>query len=123
MSLDQDTAQRRASIVDRNSITYNYNIILQPDQYHGLAEVIFYIDSLNFLSLELDFQGHIIQEVVVNSVKMLPNITDSQMIFPKAYLQKGRNKISIMYINLYNNDQSGCMSYIDDGWQLVYTDF
>lgn len=117
MSLDQDTAQRRASIVARNSITYNYNIILQPDQY------IFYIDSLNFLSLELDFQGHIIQEVVVNSVKMLPNITDSQMIFPKAYLQKGRNKISIMYINLYNNDQSGCISYIDEGWQLVYTDF
>lgn len=28
-----------------------------------------------------------------------------------------------MYTNLYNNEQWGCISYMDQGQQFVYTDF
>lgn len=123
MSLDQDTAVFRSSVIRKQSISYNYSIILQASQYYGLAEISFYIDSLDFSTLPLDFRGHNIQEVIVNSVVILPNIIGSQMILPKICLQKGRNKVSVMYTNLYNNDKSGCISYTDQGWQLIYTDF
>jgi hypothetical protein len=112
MSLDQDTAVFRSSVIRKQSISYNYSIILQASQYYGLAEISFYIDSLDFSTLPLDFRGHNIQEVIVNSV-ILPNIIGSQMILPKIYLQKGRNKVSVMYTNLYNNDKLGCISYTD----------
>lgn len=61
MSLDQNTANQRAAIIRQNSISYNYNIILQSDKYYGLAEIVFYIDNLNFTILPIDFTGHEIQ--------------------------------------------------------------
>ena len=37
MSLDQDTANKRHQILRHNSISYNYNLIIMPDKYFGLA--------------------------------------------------------------------------------------
>jgi len=37
MSLDQNTALQRAAILRKDSISYNFNIILQPSSYFGLA--------------------------------------------------------------------------------------
>lgn len=48
MSISQDIAKARALIIRKNSITYNYNIVLNTDQYTGLAELIFYIDNTSF---------------------------------------------------------------------------
>ena len=42
---------------------------------------------------------------------------------PKAYLQKGRNRLSVSYENLYNKDRSGCISFMDGDQQFIYTDF
>ena len=72
MSLDQATAEARALIVRSGSILYNYNIILQNSQYYGLAELTFYIDSLAFTDLNIDFSGNIIESMIVNSVKYPP---------------------------------------------------
>ena len=41
----------------------------------------------------------------------------------KNYLQRGRNKVSITYINDYDYDQAGCIAYKDEGDLFVYTDF
>ena len=60
MSLTQETAEFRASVIRPNSISYNYNLILEPKQYFGLAEISFYLESLNLTELTLDFRGHII---------------------------------------------------------------
>lgn len=48
MSLDQETANLRATIIRKNSIQYHFHLIVEPTGFHGLAEIIFYIDSLTF---------------------------------------------------------------------------
>lgn len=41
-----------------------------------------------------------------------------------AKLKQGKNTIAILYRNKYNNDGSGCVSFIDvDKKQYVYTQF
>jgi len=42
---------------------------------------------------------------------------------PKTYLQKGRNRLSVSYINYYDKDRSGCITFSDNEEQFVYTDF
>lgn len=104
MSLDQQTAIFRHSVIKAKSVNYNLNFILQDQQYYGLAEISFSLSSVDFPSLPLDFRGRTIQQVIANSITILPEIVGSQMIISKDYLQKGRNKISISYVNFYNND-------------------
>lgn len=57
MSLDQDTANQRKDLIRQGSISYNYNIIVTPTKYYGLAEMNFYIQNLNFTELKIDFKG------------------------------------------------------------------
>ena len=123
MSLDHSTAIFRSTILKKNSITYSYNIILQPKQYYGLAELNFSLLHINFPSITIDFQGDVIEELEVNAKKMVGKREGSQLILPVQYLQKGRNRVSVMYVNNYNLDQSGCISYFDKDNQLIYTDF
>lgn len=60
-------------------------------------------------------------------MKIAPDTTDNFIKFAKAYLQKGRNKISIMYINEYDKDRIGCITFKDTfngkDAQYIYTDF
>ena len=42
---------------------------------------------------------------------------------PKKYLVKGKNRVSIMYRNLYNLDMSGMITFKDGNDQFLYTDF
>ena len=61
MSLDQVTANFRASVIRKDSISYNFNLIFQdPKIYYGLAEITFYLEHINFTELKLDFQGKIL---------------------------------------------------------------
>jgi hypothetical protein len=43
MSLSQATAEFRASVIRTGSIAYNLTLILNPKEYHGLAELSFYL--------------------------------------------------------------------------------
>ena len=46
------------------------------------------------------------------------------MIIPRKYLQKGRNYISVLYTNEYDNDGLGCLTFADDNdLQYIYTQF
>jgi len=114
MSLDQITAQERASHFRKNTITYNFNIILQSEQYYGLAEIAFYLEDTKFIDLKLDFTGTL-QSLNINSIDN-PSIqtTSNFLIIPKKYLQKGRNTISILYLNKYDSDKLGCISFFDE---------
>lgn len=68
MSLSQDIAKARAAIIRPNSINYNYNIVLNTEDYTGLAQITFYIDNPNFIELEIDFSSNGIQSIQVNFV-------------------------------------------------------
>ena len=70
MSLSQDIAEARAAILRKNSINYNYNIVLGTEQYSGLAEMFFYIDNTNFQELYIDFSPTEIQTITVNSINL-----------------------------------------------------
>lgn len=43
MSLSQITAERRASLIRKGSVQYNFHVILEQEIYHGLAELTFYL--------------------------------------------------------------------------------
>ncbi len=58
MSLDQQTAERRCELIRNGSVHYNFQIILEPQQYYGLAEIAFYLSTYNLeQDLEIDFTG------------------------------------------------------------------
>ena len=99
MSLSQDTAAFRASVIRKDSVSYNFNLIFSADSYYGLAEISFYLENVNFTSLEIDFSGSLLEDVIVNSRRFKPQTTENFLIIPKEYLQKGRNRASVMYIN------------------------
>lgn len=123
MSLDQATAIERSSLLRPGSVSYNYSIILMASQYYGLAELTFYLERIDLEQLKLDFTAYDIQNIVVNTVHINVDTTPNFLLLPKACLQKGRNKVSVMYTNKYDKDRKGCITFNDKGKQYVYTDF
>jgi len=123
MSLDQDTAVFRAGVIRPGSITYNYHLVFEAEQYLGLAEINFYLENTNFDQLLIDFSGNIKEEVVINNKKFVPNHKDNFLTLPHGSLQKGRNRVSMTYVNTYDNDRTGCISFKDDNLQFIYTHF
>lgn len=123
MSLDEDTVDLRARVVRANSISYNFNVILKHEEYLGLAEIGFYIQSLDFEQIPIDFSGADVDTLIVNSLEVPAIRSDNFLIISKALLQKGRNRISILYRCTYDNDKSGCINFKDDGKDYIYTDF
>ena len=53
----------------------------------------------------------------------MPKTTENFILIPKEYLQKGRNRVSVMYNNTYDNDRIGCITFQDNDLQYIYTDF
>ena len=123
MSLDHETAQSRSTLIRKGSISYNFNIIFSQEHYYGLAEVSFYLERVDFTELPLDFSGTLIEDVIINDKRFMPKSTNNFLLLPRGYLQKGRNRLSVMYTNSYNNDRSGCVTFEDKGEQFIYTDF
>ena len=105
MSLDKLTAEERASHFRKGSIVYNFILTFTPEQYHGLAELTFYLEDTNFAELKLDFTGTV-TSVNINTIDLINVQASSNFLtFPKKYLQKGRNRISIFYSNKYDTDK------------------
>ena len=75
MSLSQITAQQRSQVIRAGSISYNFNIILQPDRFYGLAEITFYLEKNDLPQLPLDFSALNIEEVIINSVTLQSETT------------------------------------------------
>jgi aminopeptidase N len=48
---------------------------------------------------------------------------DNFIFLPRACLQKGKNRVSVMYQSQYNNDHSGLISFLDNKEQFLFTDF
>ena len=111
MSLDKITADERAKHIRKNSITYNVNVIVHSDQYFGLTEITFYLEDTNFTQLKIDFTGTLLS-VIVNTING-PVITQTSnfIVFGKKYLQKGRNRITVRYVNKYDTDKLGFATF------------
>ena len=99
--------------------------MLGTEQYSGLAEMVFYIDNTNFQELYIDFSPTEIQSITINSINFpIPQNIDNFLIIGRKYLQKGRNYISVLYTNEYDNDGLGCLTFTDENdQQYIYTQF
>ena len=61
--------------------------------------------------------------MIANSRRFMPKTTENFILIPKEYLQKGRNRVSVMYTNGFDNDRIGCITFQDNDSQYIYTDF
>ena len=91
----------------------------------GLAEIAFYLQTYNLeQDLEIDFTGtQIVEDIIINNISVEAKWVKNFVYLPKKYLVKGKNKLSIMYRNLYNLDMSGMITFKDGNDQFLYTDF
>jgi aminopeptidase N len=74
--------------------------------------------------LVLDFKGHATRKVVQNGEEIGVNSQEGFLWLEAGKLKVGRNDVGVHYDNRYDNDGSGCISYVDvDGKQYVSTQF
>jgi aminopeptidase N len=88
--------------------------------------MVFYLDNMAFKDdLELDFSGDEVEVLIVNDLKVeiQDDNRDNFIFLPRACLQKGKNRVSVMYHSKYNNIHSGLISFIDNTEQFLFTDF
>lgn len=73
--------------------------------------------------LELDFSGESLEAVIINNFEVELDNEENFIYLPRSCLQKGKNRVSILYQNVYDIDLSGLISFVDGGEQFLFTDF
>jgi aminopeptidase N len=123
MALTQARAEQRASVIRTNSVSYNFHISLQKgDSYSGYAELTFELDHLP-AELVVDFKGKQVTRLLLNGEVVEPKIIDGFIFLDLAKLKVGNNLVAVHYANRYDNDGTGCYSFIDvDTRQYIYTE-
>lgn len=74
--------------------------------------------------MHIDFKGTDIKRILVNNQQHEININEGFIILDPSKLKLDNNVVSVLYRNKYDNDGSGCVSFIDvDEKQYLYTQF
>jgi aminopeptidase N len=136
MSLTQVRAETRSKWIRQNSIEYDFHIILnQGTEFHGLAEISFYLETPNIQSLPLDFSCKNVHLLQVNQQVVEADVSEDRflLIHNKIYhgknlLHRGKNRVTIIYSGDYDTSGEGCVTYTettDTGKtsQYLYTQF
>lgn len=130
LTLTQQRAVDRFSYINKESIFYISHIGFVPlssgTEYSGLTEMGFELKSIPKL-LPIDFVSKNVTDLVVNGYNVPPILNGEFLLIPRVYLQLGQNSIAVNYINGFNNDGLGCLSFIDtsgaDPADYIYTQF
>jgi aminopeptidase N len=123
MPLTQERAEARGQVIKRGSIFYDFHVSLEKgDNYSGLSEISFELLS-HPTELPIDFRGNVTR-LFVNGHKSEVKAEEGFLFLDVALLRVGHNTVIVHYSNSYNNDGSGCVSFVDvDGKQYIYTQF
>ena len=123
MPLTQERAESRGLAIKRGSITYDFHISLEKgNNYSGFAEISFELNTIP-QELPIDFNGKVTR-FVVNGTATDVKAEEGFLFVDVSLLKVGHNVVGVHYSNSYNNDGSGCVSFIDvDGKQYIYTQF
>jgi aminopeptidase N len=123
MALTQERAEARGLVIKQGSIFYDFHVSLEKGgNYSGFSEIRFELLSIPH-ELPLDFNGNVTRFIVNNEV-LQPTIVDGFLLIQASQLKVGQNTIGVHYSNSYNNDGSGCVSFVDvDTKQYIYTQF
>lgn len=110
-------------VIKKGSIFYDFHISLEKgNNYAGFSEVSFELLSVP-TELPLDFKGNVTR-LVVNGQVSEAKIDGGFIFIDTAKLVVGHNTVGVHYSNSYNNDGSGCVSFVDvDQKQYIYTQF
>lgn len=130
LTLTQQRAIDRFSYVNKDTIYYISHIGFVPldssTEYSGMTEMSFELKSIPKL-LPVDFVSKNVTDLVVNGFNVTPILQGEFLLIPRIYLQLGQNSIAVNYINSFNNDGLGCLSFIDisgkDPADYIYTQF
>lgn len=74
--------------------------------------------------LPIDFDGKTITRLIVNKVVVEAKSEGGFIYINESNLHVGKNTVGVHYTTSYNNDGSGCVSFVDvDQKQYIYTQF
>ena len=74
--------------------------------------------------MPVDLKSKDISKVVINGEETPLNYEEGFVFLDVTKLKEGENHVAILYRNKYDNDGSGCCSFIDvDQKQYLYTQF
>lgn len=124
MALTQERAEARGLVIKRGSIFYDFHISLEKGNtgYGGFSEISFELLSIP-AELPLDFKGSATRLVINGSSSEIKS-EGGFLLLDVTLLRVGLNTVGVHYHNTYNNDGSGCVSFVDvDGKQYIYTQF
>ena len=120
--LSQAEAIARKARVSDISYVLNIDLISLDDAYQGKVISTFNLSS-NDSSLEIDFTGGSVSELVVNGESLDPDYNGFFISVPQSSLQLGQNEVSIEYSHTYDQDGTGLHRFVDpeDGNTYLYT--
>ncbi len=124
MPLTQERAEARSLVIKKGTIFYDFHVALEKGNtgYSGYSEISFELNNLP-TELPLDFNGKVTR-LVVNGQSTEVKHNDGFLFLDVSLLKEGHNTVGVHYSNSYNNDGSGCVSFVDvDGKQYIYTQF
>ena len=124
MALTQERAEQRTKCIKENSISYHFHVSLSKgQQYSGYAEITFSLEHIPS-ELVLDFKGKEVTGVNQNGEQAQIQHKDGFIYLELTKLKVGFNGIGVHYTCKYDNDGSGCVSFVDvDSKQYISTQF
>jgi len=124
MALVQERAEQRSKVIKGGSISYNFHVTLQKgNDFSGYAEMSFELVEVP-AELVLDYKGKDISRVVQNGEVVANKLEGGFIYLDVGKLKVGNNIVGVHYSSAYNNDGSGCVSFVDvDDKQYIYTQF
>ena len=124
MALTQERAELRSKAIEKGSILYNFHVSLQKgDLYSGYAEILFRLSEVP-QELVVDFKGKEVTRLFQNGENATVKLEGGFLYLDTSKLKVGENAVGIHYQSCYDNDGSGCVSFVDvDSKQYIYTQF
>jgi aminopeptidase N len=124
MALTQKRAEERGQHIREGSVRYNFSLYLEKGEgYSGYAEIVFELARVP-PQLLLDFKGQTVLRVVQQGQQVEVRLADGFLHLDAGRLAEGTNSVGVHYANRYDNDGSGCVSFVDvDAKQYLYTQF
>lgn len=113
MPLNQEVAEARGLVIKKGSIVYDFHVSLEKgDTYSGFSEISFELLSIP-KELPIDFDGKNITRLIVNKEVIEAKTEGGFIYINESNLQVGKNTVGVHYTTSYNNDGSGCVSFVD----------
>lgn len=127
MPLTKERAEYRSEHIKKGSISYDFHVCVEAGtHYSAVTEICFDLVKVP-AELPVDFKIQEIKKILVNDkpIEGFQKEGDDGFLYIKGEnLKEGPNRIAVWYKNKYNNDGSGCVSFIDvDKKQYLYTQF